>query len=105
MGPPGAPRGTLIVVNGNFIYAGSKADFTGPIIIRRSAATPSGTQLFYKGEANSILNGFAHTEGNIYMGGSAGPYSAGDILTRPGYFELKFWSWRECYINDASCNF
>lgn len=90
-------RGLVVVVNGNFIYRGSASRFEGPIVIHRSASTPSGTVLTYTAEANSQLDGFTNIEGDLIMGGNSGPFLSSSVLTRPGYYNVEQWSWRECY--------
>jgi hypothetical protein len=92
-------NGTLVVVNGDFIFAGNE-EFGGVIIMR----DPADNGLVFDVRGDVGLDGFANVEGGIFVRGSVDS-TAGDAVLgerRVGLYTVERWSWRECYNTTCS---
>ncbi|BBL78614.1 hypothetical protein RxyAA322_04680 [Rubrobacter xylanophilus] len=86
-------RGTIVVEGGDFEMQGNDAPFEGVVIVRGGTYTEGD----YTGAGNSCLIGYANTSGNIEIRGNAAPTNLLPIATRPGFYRVELWSWRELY--------
>jgi hypothetical protein len=91
-------KGTLVVKGGDFTMQGSEAAFEGVVIVR-GGEFENGD---YRGEGNSCLKGYANTSGVIDLQGNATTTNLLDFGTRPAFYGVRLWSWRECYNTTCS---
>ena len=83
-------RGTMVVRDGNLTISESSSGFGGVIIV-----TGDGTDTGrYVGGAD--VEGFVVAGGDMTIRGSVSPSSV-SLTTRPGFYEVRLWSWRELY--------
>jgi hypothetical protein len=83
-------RGTMVVRDGNLTISESSSGFGGVIIV-----TGDGTDTGrYVGGAD--VEGFVVAGGDMTIRGSVSPSSV-SLTTRPGFCEVRLWSWRELY--------
>jgi hypothetical protein len=88
-----AARGTIVVENGNVVMTGS-ASFKGVIIITGNGTTTG----LYRSSGSPELEGFVLADGNMRITGSVTPFAVTEeFTTRPGFYAVRLWSWRECY--------
>jgi hypothetical protein len=90
----GAPeaRGTLVVRDGNLLVGDSSGLFRGVIIV-----TGDGTDTGkYDSGTSGNVEGFVVASGDMTLRGSVSP-ATGSLTTRPGFYGVKLWSWRELY--------
>lgn len=92
-------KGLIVIENGNFEISNSSTGFEGVVIV-----TGNGTSTgLYKNTGNKTVKGFVVADGLMSIGGGVDPFSViGDYTQRPGFFDAKLWSWRECY--NTACN-
>ncbi|ABG04125.1 hypothetical protein Rxyl_1159 [Rubrobacter xylanophilus DSM 9941] len=86
-------KGTIVVEGGDFEMQGNDAPFEGVIIVRGGVYTEGD----YTGAGHSCLIGYANTSGSIEIKGNAAPTNLLPIATRPGFYRVELWSWRELY--------
>ncbi len=86
-------KGTIVVEGGDFEMQGNDAPFEGVIIVRGGVYTEGD----YTGAGNSCLIGYANTSGDIEIKGNAAPTNLLPIATRPGFYRVELWGWRELY--------
>jgi hypothetical protein len=85
-----AARGTLVVRDGNLAMNDPSSGFSGAIIV-----TGNGTETGrYDSGAN--VEGFVVSSGDMAIGGSVSA-ATGELTTRPGFYRVGLWSWRELY--------
>jgi hypothetical protein len=82
-------RGTLVVRDGNLTISDSSSGFSGVIIVTGDGV---GTGRY----DGSGVEGFVVTSGDMTIRGSLSP-STGSLTTRPGFYDVRLWSWRELY--------
>ena len=94
VGSGGVAQGTIIVRNGNLTINNSSNGFKGIIII-----TGDGTNTGkYDSGGNDVVQGFVIASGDMEIRGSTAPFVVGEgFTTRPGFYAVRQWSWRECY--------
>jgi hypothetical protein len=83
-------RGTLVVRDGNLTMSDSSSGFSGVIVV-----TGDGVDTGRYDGGNSI-EGFVIAGGDMTIRGSVAP-STVSLTTRPGFYGVKLWSWRELY--------
>jgi hypothetical protein len=83
-------RGTIVVRDGNLAMSDPSGGFRGVIIV-----TGDGTDTG-RYEGGGSVEGFVVASGDMAIGGSVTPLS-GDLTTRPGFYAVRLWSWRELY--------
>jgi Tfp pilus assembly protein PilX len=86
-------QGILVVENGNFTTQPNKALFRGAVIVR-GGEVADGTS---DDTGKTCLEGFINAEGEIKIAGNVTPLSTEAAVTRPGFYGVKTWSWRELY--------
>jgi hypothetical protein len=91
-------KGTLVVKGGDFTMQGNDVAFEGVVIVR-GGEFQNGD---YSGQGNSCLKGYANTSGAINLQGNALTTNVLNFGTRPGFYGVRVWSWRECY--SPTCN-
>jgi hypothetical protein len=92
-------KGLIVIENGNFEISNSSNGFDGVVLITGDGVSTG----LYNNTGNETVKGFVVAEGKMTIGGSVDPFSViGDYTQRPGFFDVKLWSWRECY--NAACN-
>lgn len=93
-GSGGVAQGTIIVRDGNLTINNSSNGFKGIIII-----TGDGTNTGrYDSGGNDIVQGFVIANGDMEIRGTTAPLVVGEGFTsRPGFYAVRQWSWRECY--------
>ena len=47
-------------------------------------------------DGSGVVEGFVIASGDMAISGSVAPLS-GDLTTRPGFYAVRLWSWRELY--------
>jgi hypothetical protein len=82
-------RGTLVVRDGNLTVSDSSGGFSGVIVVTGDGVE---TGRFDGGG----VEGFVVASGDMTIRGSASP-STVSLTTRPGFYGVKLWSWRELY--------
>ena len=87
-------RGTIVVRDGNLVVSGSSNTFRGVIFV-----TGDGTDTGkYDSGTSGNVGGFVVAGGDMTVRGSVSPSTVVDNLTtRPGFYGVKLWSWRELY--------
>jgi hypothetical protein len=83
-------RGTIVVRDGNLAMSGSSGGFRGVIIV-----TGNGTDTG-RYEGGAAVEGFVVAGGDMAISGGVTPLSGG-LTTRPGFYAVRLWSWRELY--------
>jgi hypothetical protein len=90
----GAPevRGTLVVRDGNLLVGDFSGLFRGVIIV-----TGDGTDTGkYDSGTSGNVEGFVVASGDMTLRGSVSA-ATGSLTSRPGFYGVKLWSWRELY--------
>jgi hypothetical protein len=82
-------RGTLVVRDGNLAVSESSGGFSGVIVVTGDGV---GTGRY----VGSGVEGFVVASGDMTVRGSVSP-STVDLTTRPGFYGMRLWSWRELY--------
>jgi hypothetical protein len=87
-------QGTIVVRNGSLTINNSSNGFNGIIII-----TGDGTNTGkYDSGGSDTIQGFVIASGDMRIRGSTAPFVVTEgFTTRPGFYAVKLWSWRECY--------
>jgi hypothetical protein len=83
-------RGTIVVRDGNLTISDSSGGFSGVIIVTGDGVDTGS----YDGGRS--VEGFVVASGDMTIRGSASP-STVSLTTRPGFYEVRLWSWRELY--------
>jgi hypothetical protein len=85
-------RGTIVVRDGNLAVGGSSGRFRGVIVVTGDGADTG------KYDGGNV-GGFVVASGDMTIRGSGSPPStmAGSLTTRPGFYSVRLWSWRELY--------
>ena len=83
-------RGTIVVRDRNLAMSDRSGGFRGVIIV-----TGDGTDTG-RYEGGGSVEDFVVASGDMAIGGSVTPLS-GDLTTRPGFYAVRLWSWRELY--------
>jgi hypothetical protein len=87
-------RGTIVVRDGNLVVGDSSNGFKGVIFVTGDGAD---TGKYDSGTSGNI-EGFVVASGDMTVRGSVSPSTVTDNLTtRPGFYGVKLWSWRELY--------
>lgn len=91
-------NGTIVIVNGDFSLSPSAPDYRGIIVLRDPVDTDNIT-MNYTNSGNHDVQGFANVEGEVTISGDADTATPDDLTsaTRPGFYTMERWSWRECY--------
>ena len=97
------PKGTIVVVNGDFKGSPSSKTYTGVILIR-DPVDSDGIKLEYLNSGNFKLQGFANAEGDLKISGNADSATPATLISwrRTGSYTMERWSWRECYSVNCS---
>jgi hypothetical protein len=87
-------RGTIVVRDGNLIVGDSSGLFRGVIIV-----TGDGTDTGkYDSGTSGNVEGIVVASGDMTVRGSVSTSTVtGSLTTRPGFYGVKLWSWRELY--------
>jgi hypothetical protein len=80
----------MVVRDGNLTVSDSSSGFSGAIIVTGNGADTGR----YDGGAS--VEGFAVASGDMTIRGSVSP-STVSLPTRPGFYDVRLWSWRELY--------
>jgi hypothetical protein len=83
-------RGTMVVRDGNLTVSDSSGGFSGAIIVTGNGAD---TGRYVGGTG---VEGFVVASGDMTIRGSVSP-STVSLTTRPGFYDVRLWSWRELY--------
>ncbi len=104
--PSGCPtqaKGLIVIENGDFDISNSSNGFDGIVIVKKDPNNPASTTGVYKNSGNKTVKGFVIADNQMTIGGTADPFSVvGDYVQRPGFYNMRQWSWRECYSKDCS---
>ncbi len=90
-------EGTLVVENGNFTTQPNKARFVGAVVIRGGQAADETAEGESDDTGKTCLEGFINAQGDIKIAGNVSPVSTEDVAKRPGWYDVRLWSWRELY--------
>jgi hypothetical protein len=85
-----APRGTIVVRDGNLTMSGSSGGFSGVILVTGDGVDTG------RYEGGGSVEGFVVASGDMTVRGSVSP-STVSLTTRPGFYDVRLWSWRELY--------
>lgn len=87
-------QGTIVVRDGNLRINNSSNGFRGAIII-----TGDGTNTGkYDDGGSDNIEGFVIASGDMQIRGSVSPFAVTEeFTTRPGFYAVRLWSWRELY--------
>lgn len=87
-------RGTLVVSNSSFEMLRNRALFAGTVIVRGGDNE----------DANSVdvgggacIDGYVNATGTITIAGEVRRSGSASEENRPGFFDVRLWSWRELY--------
>jgi hypothetical protein len=83
-------RGTMVIRDGNLTMSNSSSRFRGVIIVTGDGID-TGTY-----DGGDGVEGFVVASGDMTIRGSVVPGRA-DLTTRPGFYAVRLWSWRELY--------
>ena len=87
-------RGLIVIENGNFVISNASTGFNGVVIVTGNGTTTGN----YTSIGNDTVEGFVIADGTMRIGGEVGPSAAlGSFTQRPGFFNMRLWSWRELY--------
>jgi hypothetical protein len=87
-------RSTLVVSDGNLAISDSTGAFRDVIIVTGDEA---GTGRYDSGD-NGNVDGFVVASGDMTIHNSVSPATVtGGLATRPGFYSVRPWSWRELY--------
>lgn len=90
----GPAKGLIVVENGNLDIRNSSNGFDGVIIVTGNGTTTGS----YTNSGNRTVRGFVIAENEMTIGGTVDPFSVvGEFSQRAGFFNMRQWSWRECY--------
>ncbi len=91
---PVQAKGLIVVENGNFEISNSSNGFDGVVLITGDGTTTG----IYKNTGNTTVKGFVVADGEMKIGGTVDPFALiGNYTQRPGFYNMKLWSWRELY--------
>ena len=85
-------RGTIVVRDGNLLVNDSSGRFRGVIVVTGDGAD---TGKYDSGTSGNV-EGFVVASGDVTIRGSVPP-STVSLTTRPGFYSVRLWSWRELY--------
>ncbi len=83
-------RGTMVVRDGNLTVSDSSSGFSGAIIVTGNGADTG------RYDGGDSVEGFVVASGDMTIRGSVSP-STVSLTTRPGFYDVRLWSWRELY--------
>ena len=86
-------RGVLVVNNGNFTTQPNEALFSGVVIVRGGEYADGSSE----DTGRTCLDGFVNADGVIKIAGTVTPTVSDAAVNRPGFYDVRVWSWRECY--------
>jgi hypothetical protein len=92
----GCPKGTIVVVNGDFETSSSAEGYEGVVLVHDPNPNDTVT-LSYKSTGNFNLRGFANVDGSMSLAGSVNPLATVAVVNHPGFYSIRQWSWRELY--------
>jgi hypothetical protein len=93
-GSGGVAQGTIVVRDGNLTIDDSSNGFNGVIIVT-GYGTSTGK---YDSGGSNTVEGFVIASGDMTIHGGIAPFSATEsFTTRPDFYGLNLWSWRELY--------
>lgn len=96
-------KGLMVIENGNFDISNSSSGFDGVVIVTKDQNNPASTTGVYTNSGNKTVKGFVIADNKMTIGGTVDPFSIiGDYTQRPGFYNMKQWSWRECYSRNCS---
>lgn len=96
----GKARGLIVVENGNLEVGNSSRGFDGSMIVTGNGTTTGN----FTNRGSDSIRGFAIADGTITIGGDVAPSAVvGDFSQRPGFYDMRQWSWRECYGATLGC--
>jgi hypothetical protein len=89
--PASEARGTIVVRDGNLAVGNSSGRFRGVIVVTGDWADTGN----YDGGS---VEGFVIASGDMTIHDSVSPSTvAGSLTTRPGFYGVRLWTWRELY--------
>jgi hypothetical protein len=83
-----------MVSNSKFEMAQNRALFTGTVILR-GGDNEDGNSVDIGG--GSCIDGYGNATGTITIAGEVRRSGSASEEDRPGFFDVRFWSWRELY--------
>jgi len=87
-------RGTIVVRDGNLAFGDSSGLFRGVILVTGDGAD---TGKYDSGTSGNV-EGFVVASGDMTVRGSVSPSTVADGLsTRPSFYSVNLWGWRELY--------
>ena len=87
-------RGTLVVSNSNFEMAQNRALFAGTVVVG-GGGNEDGNSVDIGG--GSCIDGYVNATGTITIAGEVRQSGSASEENRPGFFDVRLWSWRELY--------
>jgi hypothetical protein len=90
-------KGTLVIRGGNFSTKSNTALFQGVAVVRGTEGSTRTDLGNSSDTGNTCLDGFVNATSEIKIAGTVRPSSSLEMNTRPGFYGVRTWSWREHY--------
>lgn len=90
-------KGTLVIRGGNFSTQSNTALFQGVVVVRGAEGSTSTDLGNSSDTGNTCLDGFVNATSEIKIAGTVRPSSSLEMRSRPGFYGVRTWSWRELY--------
>jgi hypothetical protein len=90
-------KGTLVIRGGDFSTKSNTALFMGVIVVRGADDSQSTDLGSSTDTGNTCVDGFVNSTGEIKIAGTVRPSSSIEMNSRPGFYGVRTWSWRELY--------
>jgi hypothetical protein len=90
-------KGTLVIRGGNFSTKSNTALFQGVVVVRGAEGSTSTDLGNSSDTGNTCLDGFVNATSEIKIAGTVRPSSSLELNSRPGFYGVRTWSWRELY--------
>jgi hypothetical protein len=90
-------KGTLVIRGGNFSTKSNTTLFEGVVVVRGAEGSASTDLGSTSDTGNTCLNGFVNATSEIKIAGTVRPSSSLELNSRPGFYGVRLWSWRELY--------
>ena len=86
-------RGMLVISNSNFEMAQNRALFAGTVVVAGGYEDANSVDV----GGGSCIDGYVNATGTITIAGEVRRSKSALEENRPGFFDVRLWSWRELY--------
>jgi hypothetical protein len=90
-------KGTLVIRGGNFGTKSNTALFEGIVVVRGAEGTEGSDLGNSSDTGNTCLDGFVNATSEIKIAGTVRPSTSLEVNSRPGFYGVRTWGWRELY--------